>query len=833
MQIQNIKLDFCRNDYKAITVKQYDAGSRHVLITCTNNDSVYKLDPSNQKCNVKMMTPDNRAIWDDSCVSITEDGKVLVTFTENMVMANGTGQLEIQVIEIATSRELSTMILTVVIVGSVYSNDTIIASDEFNILKDVVDRASREYDYVIEQAQASAEVAKASEENASASATSASEAATRAQECADTIDTSVIEAKLITKGDNLYYDENTHLLYLTSDGQIVGDGVQVASGTGGGGGGGGSDDVTVRLTNQNGTASLVNAYGNAITLLFTFTSIENDLPTGDGSCKITVNGVSKVNMSIPQGLNAIDVAPYLNIGFNTVIVNCTDVYGVSKSLSYSITVVQLNIESTFNAAVPYDGDIIFKYTPYGSVEKTIHFIVDKVEIGTTVTSLTSKQMTRTIPKMSHGAHRLEVYSTATLNETEISSPKLVYDIICLESGDVTPIIASVYNKESVAQGEQVSIPYIVYDPSKLACDITLTIYTIENDETVVYLSQDITVDRNQWYWNTRKYPIGDVYFKIQYGDIYVTHTVNVVENDLDINVETNDLELSLSSDGRSNNETNPAKWTYGDVTTTFENMNWDSVGWINDDEGDACLRLNGDARAEINFKPFAEDIRTYGKTIELEFVIRDVNNRDAVPISCMSGGLGFEVKADTACLMSEQSKVFCNYKEEEKVHLAFVVESKDEYRMLSIYLNGVLSDALQYPTTDNFQQKIPVNISIGSPYCGVDLYKVRSYSTALTHSTATTNFIADITDVVKKTEVYEDNDIYDEFGAISFQKAKEKNSVMVIVGNLPQSKGDKKKVTIRYYDVEDANLNFTEDDVTIDVQGTSSQWSKFKGYRFV
>lgn len=823
MQTQNITLDFCRNDYKTVTIKQYDADSRHVLITCTDNGSVYRLDSSTHTCNVKMMTPDNRAIWDNQCISITEDGKVLITFSENMVLANGTGKLEIQVIENATSRELSTMILTVVIVGSVYSNDTIIASDEFNILKDTMDKATSDYTHVMESAQASANIAKASEENASASAAAASESANRAQECADTIDTSVIEAKLITKGDNLFYDENTHLLYLTSDGQIVGDGVQVASGTGGGNGSG-SDDVAVRLTNQNGTASLVNAYGNAITLLFTFTSIENDLPTGDGNCRITVNGVTKVNMSISQGLNAIDVAPYLNIGFNTVIVNCTDVYGVSKSLSYSVTVVQLNIESTFNAAVPYDGDIIFKYTPYGSVEKTIHFIVDQEEIGTTVTSLTGKQMTRTIPKMSHGAHRLEVYSTATLNDAEISSPKLIYDVICLESGDTTPIIASVYNKESVAQGEQVSIPYIVYDPSKLSCDITLTVYTIEEDETVVYATQDITVDRNQWHWNTRKYPIGDVYFKIQYGDIYVIHEVNVVENELDINVETNDLELSLSSDGRSNNETNPAKWTYGDVTTTFENMNWDSVGWINDEEGDACLRLNGDARAEINFKPFAEDIRTYGKTIELEFVIRDVNNRDAVPISCMSGGLGFEVKADTAYLVSEQSKVFCNYKEEEKVHLAFVIESKDEYRMLSIYLNGVLSDAIQYPTTDNFQQKTPVNISIGSPYCGVDLYKVRSYSTALTHSTATTNFIADITDVVRKTEVYEDNDIYDEFGAISFQKAKEKNSVMVIVGNLPQSKGDKKQVAIHYYDVEDANLNFNEDDVTIDVQGTSSQW---------
>lgn len=594
-----------------------------------------------------------------------------------------------------------------------------------------------------------------------------------------------------------------------------------------GGGQGNGTGTSVRLTNQNGTTTLVGSYGSAITLMFTFTSIEDDLETGNGTCKIAVNGVTKYTTSIPQGLNAIDVAPYLNAGTNTVKVTCVDTYGVSKSLTYSVTVIQLMIESSFNAAVSYNSDITFKYTPYGAIEKTVHFLVDGNDAGTVVTSLSGKQLTKTFSKMSHGVHRLEVYSTAMIDETEISSPSLVYDIICTEDGDTTPMIASVYEVESIEQGAMVSIPYIIYDPLKLACDVTLTIYTMDSGSEVVYATQTITVDRSQQVWNTRKYPIGTVYFRVAYsGDIYKTHTVTVAESSIKVEPETNDLELQLSSEGRSNNETNPGRWVFGDVSTSFTAMNWASTGWVSDENGDTCLRLNGDARAEIAFQPFASDLRTYGKTIELEFAIRDVHNRNAVPISCMSGGIGFEVKPDTTYLKSELSEVFCNYKDDERVKVTFVLESKDESRLLSIYLNGVRSDAVQYPSTDNFQQTTPVNISIGSSDCGIDIYNIRSYSTALTSEGVANNFIADITDIVRKTEAFEDNDIYDEFGEVSYSKAMEKNSVMVIVGGLPASKGDKKKVRVEYYDVEDSNLNFSEDDVTIDVQGTSSQWSK-------
>lgn len=622
--------------------------------------------------------------------------------------------------------------------------------------------------------------------------------------------------------ETVEYDTEAHYLHFYDvDGNDVYEPVYIQ---GGGGGGGSSSTSVVKLTNQNGTATFAIASGASLNLMFNFTSTEDDIATGNGTCQISINGTVKSTFGIEQGLTTVDISELLSSGSNTVRVKCTDVYGTSKTLVYTVSVVDMYVTSTFDASVPYNGDITYKYTPYGSVEKTIHILVDGTEKNTTVISTSGKQNTYIIPALSHGVHRLEVYATATMGESDLESDHLIYDILCVESSNTSPMIASVYGTTTVKQGEQVSIPYIVYDPATLSCDVSLDIYTMSSGTEVEYSSQELTVDRSQQYWNTRNYPVGTVYFRIKYGQISKVHSIEVTASDIQVEVETNDLELALISDGRSNNEANPESWVYGDYSTTFSGFNWKTNGWVNDENGDTCLRVAGDASAVIQFKPFDNDIRTYGKTIELEFAIRDVNSRDVTVISCMSGGIGFEVKADTAYIKSEQSRVFCNYKDEEKVRLAFVVEARSEYRLLSVYLNGILSDTIQYPDTDNFQQTEPVNITIGSSKCGVDLYVVRSYATALTSENAVENRIADIKDIVKKTEVYEDNDIYDEYGQLSFEKCKERNSVMVIVGDLPQSKGDKKTVTVHYYDIDDPSINFTDENVTIDIQGTSSQW---------
>ena len=640
------------------------------------------------------------------------------------------------------------------------------------------------------------------------------------------------------------FDEETRLLHFYDEynGDVYNP-VYIAGGGGGGSGGGSGATTVIKVENENNGSAIAVSSGATVELKFKFTSTEDEVPTGNGTCQVNINGVVCTTVNIKQGSNTIDVTKYLKAGTNNIKLKCMDIYGNYKLLVYTVSVVDVNIVSTFDDSVAYTGEIQFKYTPYGAIQKTIHIIVDDdVDNETTlVTPASGKQFTHVIPDLPHGVHKLEVYSEATLDDLPIESNHLIYNIICVDAENNTPMIASVYDTATLSQGSLVSIPYIVYDPLKLKCDIKLIVYTInESGAEEVYSETSISVDRAKQYWNTRKYPMGNVYFKIAYEytdtdseeifKINKTHMLDVTESTINVEAVTNDLELYLTSSGRSNDEGNPAHWTFGNINTTFENVNWVSTGWLLDENNDSVLRLNGDAKATINFMPFDSDLRVYGKTIELEFTIRDVNNRDAVVIDCMSDNIGFKVTADKAVLKSQGSEVSCNYTDEERIRLAFVIESRNEYRLMSVYLNGVLSGVKQYVADDNFQQYTPVNITIGSPYCGVDVYTIRSYSTALTFDEVTDNYIYDMSDIVEKYNLYDANDIYDEYGQLSYEDLKSRISVMTIIGDLPQSKGDKKNVKIKYECLFNKNYSF-EDTASIDVQGTSSQWYVRKNYK--
>lgn len=623
--------------------------------------------------------------------------------------------------------------------------------------------------------------------------------------------------------DGLLYENNK--LYLTASGVIVSEPVEIVGGTGTGGS---SSSSTVKLLNNNDSTALSVVSNSSAILKFTATSVEDDIPTGDLTCSISVNNVVKKTYTIKQGYHEVDVKDYLIEGLNNVKITCTDMYGSYRSLVYAVTVLYLDITSTFNSSIIYTEDITFKYTPYGLIEKTIHFIVDGKEIAIASISSSAKQTTQMLPFMSHGVHRLDVYASAVINDTEVRSDTLSYDIMCVEDGETDAMIASVFNTTHINQGELISIPFSVYDPQVLACDIQLIISYTQSGETKVYSTQELTVDRLSQTWNTRNYPLGNVTFTITYGKYTKSHTVIVDKSNVAVEAETNDLELYLTASGRSNNESNPAKWEYNGITTDFTGFNWENNGWVYDDIGDNCLRLTGDARAVINYKLFSTDFRSHGKTIEFEFAIRDVNNRNAVVIDCLSNDIGIQFTADTATFKSQLSTITCRYKDEEKIRVSFTIEDVGELsaRLISVYIDGVLSGVQQYATSDNFEQLDPVNISIGSSYCGLDLYNIRFYDTALTPIQMTNNYIADMTNVVDKRRLYDDNDIYTDSLSLSYDKVKAKIPTITFIGSMPTYKGDKKKNSVRmiFEHPDHPELNFDDLLAQIDVQGTSSQY---------
>ena len=671
--------------------------------------------------------------------------------------------------------------------------------------------------------------AKEAKEIAVRSATDSANSAAEAQHYADTIDPAQFNARLESKADSLYFDPETNLLYLMSEGEIIGDGVAVAAGGsgGGGGGGGGSLEYTISLKDLLGSRVITVSEGVKVELKFSYSSVDAEgYDDGPGVGKIIVGGATKKNFSVVQGDNPpVDVTQYLTSGSNVVKIQVENSEGVKKTLSYTITVAAAYITSDLDTSEPFTGDINFVYTPTGIATKTVHFEVDGKEIGTAEVTASGRQQHYPIPAQAHGAHRIRAWFTCEIEGYEVRSNDLNITIICTEEGNTTPIIAvSTLVPESVEQYSNIVTKYRVYDPTSLTANI---VYEI-NGQAVKYE----TVDRTEQSWPYRPMDVGELVQSIRCGDVRESWTQTVVESAVKVEAETEALVLYLSSYGRSNNEDNPGVWESGNVSAEFQNFNFVSDGWLQDEDGNTVLRVTGDARIRIPYQMFAKDFRTTGKTIEFELSTREVLNYDAEVINCFSSGRGFVITAQQLKLASEQSQMGTRYKEDEHLRVTFVVEKKSENRLLLCYINGIMSGAAQYPTDDDFSQAVPVGITIGSNDCTTDLYNIRVYDNSLTRYQVLDNWIADTQNAEDRMNRFIRNGIYDDYGRVVISQLPRDLCYMVLeCPTLPQFKDDKKTCSGSFVDLVNPDRSFTFENAEIDVQGTSSQYYYVKNYK--
>lgn len=659
---------------------------------------------------------------------------------------------------------------------------------------------------------------------ASAHAQAAENSANLAHQYAESVDAEALNARINAKGDNLEFDTETSLLWLTSGGERIGDGIKVAtSGGGGGGGGGESNNATLTLKNTSGWIYKSLSVGAACSISFEWSSIEDGMPTGNGVLRISVGGSVKHTAQIEQGSKTVEIGHYLPAGSSVVKVNVTDAYGNSRSLNYNLTVVDLSLASSFDATVAYTGAIAFPYTPVAAVEKTMHFVVDGTEIGTEVVTTSGRQQTYTIPAQSHGCHQLEVWFSAFVDGEDVESNHLHYAVICTEAGNTTPIIAVDFREKTAEQYGTIVIPYIVYDPMSLLANIVLS----DGKKAT-----DLTVNRTKQVWSYRPEDDGGLTLSISCGAAVARINLTITPATLDVEAETNDLSLYLSSYGRSNNEADPSEWKYGGVSAQLTGFNFTSDGWVQDEDGITVLRVGGDARVDIPVQMFAQDFRTTGKTIEIEFASRNVLDYDAVLATCWVGDRGFKITAQQATLKSEKSEVTTDYKEDDHLRLSFVIEKRSENRLILGYVNGIISGMVQYPDTDDFSQTVPVNISLGSNECTLDVYNIRVYDNNLTRFQMLDNWIADTQELTEKKARYDRNNIFDEYGQILPSTLRPHQCYMVInCPVLPTYKGDKKTCSGYYVDPVNTNRSFEFSNAEIDVQGTSSQYYYVKNFK--
>jgi hypothetical protein len=627
----------------------------------------------------------------------------------------------------------------------------------------------------------------------------------------------------------LEQDRGTGFVFPTYKGVRSVNGIPLAaSGGGGGTGGGGNNNAILTVKNTSGWIAKSIAIGADCNITFNWSSVEYGLSTGNGMLTIFVGGVAKAAYEIKQGEIPINVGKYLTAGLCKVELEIVDSYGNTGKLIYNITSVQIELKSYFEGTRAYTGAIPYTYTPIGAVDKEMHFILDGEELSPgIVVSDSGREQPFTIPAQSHGSHTFEVYFTANIDGHFTESNHLFYDLITYEEGNTKPIISVPLREMSVKQYSTVAIPYTVYTYNALTSSVELK----DGTESLATL----TVDRTQQIWSYKATKDGTANLSIVCGETTKPISFTVTPNELSVQAETANLELYLSSAGRSNNEANPLKWSSGAVNAELTNFNLVSDGWKLDEKNNTVLRVTGDARVYIPFNIFANDFRTTGKTIEVEFATRDVLDYDATIISSWANERGLKITAQKAMLKSEQSEIFTQYKENETVRIAFTVEKSAENRLLAIYINGIMSGVVQYPTGDDFSQQNPVGISIGSSYCTTDIYCIRVYSNNLTRYQILDNWIADTQDYDTLMDRYTRNDIFDDYGNIVTSKIPSYLPYMVLnvsnYSNLPQSKGDKKTVSGSYVDPLRPERCFTFTGAEIDVQGTSSQYYSRKNYK--
>lgn len=751
----------------------------------------------------------------------------------------------------------------------------------------------------------------------------------------------LIEEATKNKAKGLYYDAMKQLAkksywYLTSEIDPVtkmGTKESIISGPydlgqGGGGGGGSLTKVTIKQVDWPATVVLGN---ENVKVTINWTSLMETEPTGNGTLYLTVNEKQvEVKSNQPQGNITFNISDYIVTGNNTIQIKVMDAYGTVGTTIGTLNAVTLELKSNFDYTIPYPlagtTGITYTYIPYGDLEKTVYFIIDGSIYDTTKVLSTGDQQSIKINSLTHGSHKLEVYFTANISGETVQSNTLTYDLIYYIESDPTPIIASNFTDFEQEQFISFNIPYRVFISGRNLFDVDLIVDGV--------VQKSITVNASEQIWNYKNDVPGNYILEIRCGITSKTFNIHINKSSITIEPVKTDLALALGTQGRSNSEALEKRVVWEDkehnIKCNLTNFNWSSDGWLQDSDGNSMLRLTGDARVEIPYKPFEDEFNRSGKTIELEIATSTVRNYESKIISCLdknyndsfdidetimevnhrkwgfkttltsgkfkekvgvtgsyiftynganwtlngvvvdlndyginvthtqleeggttedpyyyegdlikatyeSSARGFYITPQLALFKSQQSSLQTQYKEEEHVRLTFVIEKLTDNRIIWMYLNGIASGAVQYSLTDIFRQSDPSTILIGSNDATVDIYNIRIYNNNLTSKQVVNNWIADTQNSTLKAERYYRNDNYNDKNEITIAKIVENIPelpyIIWDINPLPQYKGDKRLGNVRYVEPMDASRNFTSENATYNVQGTSSAVYPVKNIR--
>lgn len=495
---------------------------------------------------------------------------------------------------------------------------------------------------------------------------------------------------------------------------------------------------------------------------------------------------------------------------------------------------------------PYD-TVAIPFTVSGSGRKTITLYLDGEAYDTkevTKSGKTNGSFTVPLSGLTVGRHNIQMVAELEASDTlTLRSESIFIDLLKKPATGYAPapfigtmiIFADgrIFENNDyltptleIGQFERLDFDFVVFDP-----DTTPASMDVYHDGVV---TQSITAPRTVQRYTNRFTAPGTEAMKFKTGETDYLFNIEVVESDIDLIEVTDSLRVRLSAAGRSNAEGNPGVWEFEGITTDFHGFDWSNNGWT----GDALLLTNG-ASITINDTPFAKDATATGFTVEAELMCSNVSDRNGVVMSCFADGVGLEMTTEQArMVVSGGQELETKFAPDIPIKIAFVVESKNENRLLHLYVNGIRDRSLQYQAAASLMQINPAKITVSSDAADVELRNVRIYDRALSDDEMLSNFMVDRSTADEMVILFQKNDILnDETDEVDIDKLRAQGkSVMRIVGdvdlvNQTNNKKFEVPVDVYFYSQYGKEYDFVARNIGLRIQGTSSTTYPRKNYR--
>lgn len=639
-----------------------------------------------------------------------------------------------------------------------------------------------------------------------------------------------------------------------------------------GGGGGGGEGGTTKIILGAGVDKPTVKEGDLVLLTYTYdhqygSGDEKGESTGQ-KAKITVQvrrgattTYSETSRDVSKGTYTLDLTKYLLAGTSDiyVIAETTDPLTgkAQKRQAYvSVRSVTLSLSSSYNIASGLGSGgygaqetVNIPYAVSGTGTKVVTLYVDgKQQNAHTVTrsGTTNSSFPLSMSSLAVGRHTVQMVAEMDAGDgLTLKSESIYIDI--LKSGSSVPYVGLMVTHRDgriftgtdhlspvieVGRYENCEFKFAAYDPGTTPASVDI----YRNDA----LLQRVSVPRTAQTYRNRFTEEGRQKMQLKVGATAYTFHIDVADSGIDISETTYGLQVKLSPSGRSNGESDPAQWEYNGVKTTFEGFDWSSNGWTGE-----SLKLTGGAKAVIGYRLFKDDAGATGATIEMEFRVSGVTDRQAEVISCMDNGKGLSVTSEEASIKtgtilhytnedgedaSREIKIGTKFAPEKWLKVAFVIGKRGDGRLMELYVNGNRAGADIYDNSYYFRQDTPAGITIDSSSADVELKNIRIYNRALSDDEILDNRMVDADSSDDMMRLYEENDILGDTDTVDMDKlrAKGKGVLRIVRQNkLDDVYAENNKKTdfsadIFYYSPFGSEYDFVLRDCYIRIQGTSS-----------